>query len=113
MQKVKDESYPLVDITPPVIKAPQAGQAYYSPVHTDVKVGEGGHYAAKTLDIHFHPNGPFRDKVDRYEAEYSQELSPGPNQLHSRGHWYSGSQNEESDWTRTDWFYVLTPPKGK
>ena len=110
MSTVKDESHPLVDISPPVVNAPQAG-SFYSPVYVNVTRGEGGHYYAKWFNLHFHPNGPFRDNVPRDDATYSQSLSPGPHQLHARGLWAEGSQSEESDWVFADWFYVLTPPE--
>lgn len=110
MPTVKDVLLPLVDISPPIVNAPQEG-FFYSPVPTDVIAGSGGHYPAKSFDLHFHPNGPFRDNVPRYDATYFQSLLSGPHQLHARGRWFEGSQSEESDWVFANWFYVLTPPE--
>ena len=110
MANLQEDPRPLVDISPPDVNSPRSGEVYRSPVSIDITPGSGGHYAAKKFQIDFYYDGPSLEK-EAHLGKFSQELSPGPHELHTLGKWYSGSQNEQSEWVFIKYFYVLTPPK--
>ncbi|MFS2199574.1 hypothetical protein [Pseudomonas sp. Pseusp3] len=109
MTTLQDDQHPLIDIRPPVVNSPKAGEVYRSPFYVDITRGEGGTYAAKKFKIHFYYDGPYAER-DAHLGRYQMEMDPGPHELHTLAVWYSGSQNEESDWVFIKYFYVLTPP---
>lgn len=96
-------------VAQPVVRTPEDGQSYYSPLSVSILPGTGGTDKPTRYMVEFRDRGP-TTVVEGVNVNLNQPLPLGPHELHTFGQWYSGGiENVTSEWV-INTFFVLTPP---